>query len=131
MLNHDVNRRAEILNLPDTNLDEDLTRFHGLDLERLNQLLDEHFISREGRQNCSPSTVEFRDFLEQWPEVEAHGYAVCARREDYRATIEGLECDLTTVVSERRSALRSAFHAFCRHADELEMEDDLLWSWWD
>jgi hypothetical protein len=130
-LNRNHARRDEILGTAHTRYAGGIKPFVGLDAPRLQQLLDERFLEPQARQNLSPTVVEFLRFLERWPWATAHGYAVSRRREDYRVSLEGLSCELSTVPPEKQAQLREEFHQFCRGADECIDEEGLLWSWWD
>jgi hypothetical protein len=67
--------------------------------------------------------------MQNYPEVRAHGYVVSPDRDDYRVTIEGLECP-EFKLTEDSFGLYINFVKLCRHADELEINSE-LYSWWD
>ncbi len=129
-LNQNVARRAEILRLDAKTSAKDYAKFDELDLDRLRQLLGEGFIGLDAAQNDAPATADFLAFMEAWPEVTAHGYAIGIGRGDYRTMIEGVACDLTEVAAERREPLRAAFEELCASATQLEAEGDALSAWW-
>ena len=125
--NYDDKRRCEILGMqyPPKYLGG-CESFKGLTLEALDLLLDEDFIDPEECQNCSPTTMEFKDFMDMYPECTLHGYIVSPERHDYRVTIEGLEyCG-----DVPKEMLKLFINAF-RHADEFICDDDYLYCWFD
>ena len=125
--NYDDKRRCEIIGVEyPTPYLGGCTSFKGLTLSQLNLLLDENFIDPEECQNCSPNTMEFKQFLEMYPEATLHGYIVTPDRDDYRVTIEGLEYH-----GEVSKELLSDFIDEFRYADEFEYGDDYLYCWFD
>lgn len=130
-LNQDDERRRELLDIRPSVVDDGgIMHFEDLTLERLRHLLEEQFIDPDARQNEAPSTIEFYQFMEEWPEVTAHGYAVSIERDDYRIHIEGLDCDLADVDEDRREELKEAFEELCGEATEYEADDEGLYAWW-
>lgn len=125
--NYDDKRRCEIMGLsyPPEYLGG-CQRFSGLTLEALNLLLDELFIDPEECQNCSPNTIEFKAFLEAYPECTLHGYIVTPERDDYRVTIEGLGYH-----GEVSKEMLMDFINTFRIADEFTCDDDYLYCWFD
>ena len=105
---------------------DDTAHLEAITLEQLEKLVTEKFIDPDGRQNESPSTQEFLEFMRKHPGVVAQGYAVAIKREDYRVTLEGLFVDREFVTSQ----LRWDFEQLCADADELDTQAD-LYSWWD
>lgn len=130
-LNKDYKKRNEII-FGDDDVDSKdnwlggTRRFESLDLEQLELLIKNKFIDLEECQNCSPSVADFRDFMKQYPEVMAHGYAVSHNRDDYRVSLEGLW--FRGNVSKK---MLLDFVHLCRHADEFVTGDDELYAWWD
>ena len=125
--NYDDKRRCEIVGIDC--LEQYLggiKRFVGLKLPQLNLLLEENFIDPEECYNLSPDTMEFKAFLEVYPEAKLHGYLVSPERNDYRVTIEGVEYD-GDVSKEMLMDFVDAF----RYADEFTCEDDYLYCWFD
>ena len=100
--------------------------FEDLNLSQLKELVKNNFIDLEESQNCSPMVESFLAFMEKYPKVTAHGYAVSHERDDYRVSLEGLEFS-GRVTKE----LLKDFVYLCRHADEFVLEDNKLYSWWD
>jgi hypothetical protein len=129
-LNQDFARRAQLLGLDPADDSGGIVKFDPIDLPTMRTLVEERFTTMDMRQNDAPCTADFLQFMEQWPEVKAHGYAVVPSRADYRVTFEGLHCELDTVDDERREPLREAFAALCESANDLETDGDVLSSWW-
>lgn len=125
--NYDDKRRCEILGMqyPPKYLGG-CESFKGLTLEALDLLLDEGFIDPEECQNCSPTTVEFKEFMEMYPEVKLHGYIVSPERSDYRMTIEGLE-----YCGDVSKEMLQEFVNRYRFADDFICNDGYLYCWFD
>lgn len=125
--NYDDKRRCEIIGMsyPPEYLGG-CQSFKGLTLSQLNLLLDENFIDPEECQNCSPDTMEFKAFLEMYPEVTLHGYIVTPNRHDYRITIEGLEYE-----GEVSKEMLGDFIDRFRFADDFSYGDEYLYCWFD
>lgn len=125
--NYDDKRRCEIIGLkyPVEYLGG-CQSFTELTLTELNLLLDENFIDPEEYQNDSPNTMQFKEFLDKYPDVRLHGYIVSPERDDYRVTIEGLEYygDVS------KEMLQDFINVF-RYADDFICEDDHLFCWFD
>ena len=129
-LNKDYHKRNQII-FGDDNVDGDNwlggTRFFSkLSLEQLEELVDNNFIDLQDAQNCSPTVEEFLEFMKEHAQFTAHGYAVSHNRDDYRASLEGIE--FKGKVSKN---LMKDFIDLCRHADEIVCEDNKLFAWWD
>ncbi len=105
---------------------DDTTHLDAIRLDQLELLVAEKFIDPEGRQNNSPSTQEFLDFMRKYPRVVAQGYAVAIKRPDYRVSLVGLFVDRKSVTPQ----MRWEFEKLCAEADELDTRGD-LYSWWD
>lgn len=131
VLNRNHARRDELLGTAGVRYSGGIKHFAGLDASRFALLLAERFLAPDSRVNESPTAAEFLRFMQRWPAVHAHGYAVSRRREDYRVSIEGLECDLRAVPEGARAQLCGEFELFCRHADEYEETPGRLYAWWD
>lgn len=125
--NYDDKRRCEILGMsyPPKYLGG-CQSFMGLTLSQLNLLLDEGFIDPEECQNCSPNTMEFKAFLEEYPEATLHGYIITPDRSDYRMTIEGLEYH-----GDVSREMLSDFIDMFRTADEFTQGQEFLYCWFD
>lgn len=132
VLNRNHIRRDEILGTTASrNYYDGLKPFTGLGVEKLRQLMEEQFIHPAARQGRSPPAAHFLRFMQRWPQVVAHGYAVSRRRKDYRVTIVGIECDLSSVPASDADKLREEFRLFCHGADEYDDEGSRLFAWWD
>lgn len=125
--NYDDKRRCEIIGMdyPPEYLGG-CQSFEGLTLSQLDLLLDENFIDPEECQNCSPDTMEFKEFLEKYPEATLHGYIVTPERDDYRITIEGLEYQ-----GDVSMELLGDFIDEFRTADDFIHNNDYLYCWFD
>lgn len=129
-LNLDYNKRNQII-FGDDNVEPKLwlggTRhFDKLNLTQLKELINNNFIDLEDAQNLSPTVQDFLEFMEQHPNVLAHGYAVSHNRDDYRVSLEGL-----SFKGKVTKKLLKDFVCLCRLADEFVMDDNTLYSWWD
>ena len=125
--NYDDKRRCEIIGMdcPPKYLGG-CKSFKGLTLSQLNLLLEENFIDPEECQNSSPTTIEFKEFLDRYPECTLHGYIVTPERSDYRVTIEGLEyCG-----DVPRDMLVDFINEF-RYSDNFICDEDYLYCWFD
>ena len=125
-MNRNQERRDEILGIKGERFFGGCETINHLTLKQLEQLIEEDFIELEECQNDSPTINDFYNLMKQHPEVCAHGYAVEVKRRDYRITLEGLR--YTGLVSPQ---LAAAFTKLCRHADEFELDENYLYSWWD
>lgn len=128
-MNKDFNKRDEILfgvYNKDAYKYGGIRHFKNLDVDALKHLLDEGFIDPEEAQNDSPTTMEFYEFISAHPNFTAHGYAVSPDRDDYRITLEGIECYEPCDVKTIRD-----FIELCRFADELSVNDECMYAWWD
>jgi hypothetical protein len=125
--NYDDKRRCEIIGMsyPPEYLGG-CKSFEGLTLSQLNLLLDENFIDPEECQNYSPNTMEFKAFLDAYPEATLHGYIISPERGDYRVTIEGLEYR-----GDVSKELLSDFIDTFRMADDFIHDEDYLYCWFD
>jgi hypothetical protein len=125
-LNQDVGRRAEILGLKKSEVSKDHASYAHLGLEGLKSLIEEGFIDPGATQNDAPSTAEFLGFLEAWPQATAIG----PKRADYRAMVDGIDCDIGSIPADKRDELRQVLAAFGDNANELETDGDHVTAWW-
>lgn len=125
MLNYDVNKRDQLLGIKNDKYLGGIAHFKTLDLETLETLIEEKFIDPNDRQNDSPTVLEFYNFMKKYPSVKAFGYAVSAKRDDYRISLEGLISEPTD-----DEELINDFIRLCYNADELET-NMCLRAWWD
>lgn len=123
--NKDDKRRCEILGINPT-YRGGYCGFQKMNLNQLNMLLEEKFIDPEECQNESPSTMGFKEFMEKYPDVTAHGYIIGLDRSDYRVTIEGLE-----YVGDTTKEMLFDFMDMFRHADEFSCSESCLYCWYD
>ena len=93
-----------------------IKRFDGLSIDDLQKLLALNFADPNDRQNNAPSIAKIAEFMKKYSCFTAHGYAVADWREDYRVTIEGVECTMAHSVEEA-DAFAEMFH----DADEFEV----------
>ena len=128
-LNGDDARRRKLLEITKRD-DGGILRFEALDVKRLQTLVDEGFIDLAGSQNESPSAGEFFALMKENPEVTANGYAVSAKRGDYRVTIDSIEVYINEVPEDRRPALQEVFDVLTERATNSESEDNRLHVWW-
>jgi hypothetical protein len=130
-LNKDYKSRNEII-FGDDDADSNdnwlggTRRFDSLNLEQLHALIRNEFIDLEDCQNYSPSVGDFLDFMKKYPEVEAHGYAVSHKRDDYRVSLEGIRFGGKVTMK-----MLLDFVHLCRHADEFHADEKGLYAWWD
>ena len=131
-LNRDVARRDAILGIVTAPDPAAVTHFRDIDAARLELLISEGFIALDLGMPGTPSPRVFMDFLCRFPEARIHGYAVHPERDDYRVTIEGIECDLSSGHTEAEWAtLRAVFEDRFASATTFFSESDWLYAWWD
>ena len=70
-----------------------IRRFSGLDYKRLKELFRLDVIDPDDRQNDAPNSAAFLEFLHDHAWFTAEGYAVSPERNDYRVSLEGVDCD--------------------------------------
>lgn len=102
-------------------------RFDEMDLETAKRLVELGYLDPEEDQNGSPTTQDYIDFCESWPDVPytMHGYVISPTRNDCRITLEGLSCE-EHLTPEQALEFLKAF----RYADECCV-DYGAWCWWD
>ena len=78
MLNTDIAKRDTIIfgAYEPAKYTGGLRLFNNLDATTLGKLLDEGFANPRERQNEAPSIKRIYNFMRQYPEYRAHGYAV-------------------------------------------------------
>jgi hypothetical protein len=130
-LNRNHARRDELLGTAHVRYSGGIKPFAGLAVDALAALFAERFVDPACRQNEGPAAGDVLRFIQRWPCVTARGYAVSRRREDYRVSLDGLECDLRRVPAAEREKLRAEFALFCRGADEYSDDAERLFAWWD
>lgn len=99
--------------------------------ETLRNLYLSDFIDGDERQNESPSTTEFLDYVDDYPNVTFECYAVSPERDDYRITVEAINI----VIPETDYDAVSYFTETFRYADEFNLDhvrhNYYLRAWWD
>lgn len=100
--------------------------FEWVSVETLKELVAKNYADPHDAQNESPTLGKYIRFMERFPEVRAHGYAVSPEREDYRVTVEGLQ-----YVGEVGDELRREFSTLCGRADDFVCTDEELFCWYD
>ena len=103
-----------------------IERFDGLEAYQLQQLIDENFMTETDRHNSAPENKEILEFLQQYPDFTAGGYAVSPERQDYRISLESISLDREPTVEERE-----AFTYMCRYADEFRCDSSGCYAWFD
>ena len=98
----------------------------------IHRLIENDFIDLNECQNCSPSTKEFMEYVEDIEEyITFGGYAVVDTRDDYRVTIDEIQILLPV---EKQDEFFSLIEIF-RYADEFSISRDVdnyyLRAWWD
>ena len=129
-LNQDVARRGEILGLKKSEWNKDHASYFDLGIEGLKSLIDEGFIDPAATQNDAPATSEFLEFMEAWPQATVRGYAIGPKRADYRAMVDGIDCDISAIPADRRDQFRQDLATFGGNANELETDGDQVNAWW-
>lgn len=120
-------RRCALLNISGDYTMGGVERFDNLSADTLQTLIDEGFADPDDTQNNSPSLQEILDFIREYPEFKAHGYAVSPERDDYRVSLEGV-----AGVVERSSDAFSEFVDMFRDADAFEIsESGNCYAWYD
>ena len=100
--------------------------FKGLTSNGIANLLAFGVIDLEEQQNYSPTVEKILEFLKKHPGFTAHGYAVSPQRADYRVSIEGVELEGPYELGDLQD-----FFTLFRYADEVTVEDEYLYCWFD
>ena len=129
-LNANEKRRLEILNIKNPKYLGGVERIQSITLKQLKTLVEEEFIDLDESQNYSPTVEEFLSFMETYPKIRAHGYIVSPEREDYRISIEGLQGTYDKNYLNDVDMLID-FVDLCMGADDLQITNGKLYSWWD
>lgn len=122
----DEAKRFEIFGLNAPDFKYDIIGFLEMTVEIGKKLIDFNFLDPNDCQNNSPSNEEFVKFMEKYPNVTAHGYIVSPERQDVRISIEGL-----SFCGYPERELLIDFVLFNRFADELQIDNEGLYSWFD
>lgn len=126
-MNKDIKKRDKIL-FGSYNPDDymgGIKHFDNVTVETLNKLIDEEFLDGDGTQNYSPTVDKFIEFMEEYPNWTAFGYAVSNHRGDYRITVTGIERNegMTQINKELED-----FVDLARDASEFDVKG---YCWWD
>lgn len=102
--------------------------FDELTLDQIEKLDNLGILNLDECQNEAPSVGEMIDFLRSIDSTGwyVHGYCVCAERPDFRISFEG--------VGKKTSPTRDDMIQFVntfRWADELQMDEEGLYCWYD
>ncbi|MFO0608470.1 MAG: hypothetical protein U0324_35220 [Polyangiales bacterium] len=125
--------RLEIVDADDPDDPDELIRFGELRLGALAELLERDLLAPDAKHNRAPTAAEFGAFLCRWPEARLHGHVLPPTddRDDGAVRIEGASCELTPLDEPRRTALRAAFGALAKTADERVDDVDWVYASWD
>ena len=115
--NKDQKTRDELLGLDSKLVDETYAHFSNLDISTLKELIAQGFVDLDEQQNDAPTIREFVEFMELYPNMKAHGYAIGHPRSDYRISIEGVVGQILTYKN------MSDFIDMFRTADEFKIEE--------
>ncbi len=129
-LNKDYKRRDKIVGMNvEWGKDDSggLIRLNRLSLSVVAQLYEEKFIDPNDRQNLAPTAQEILAFMCRHPSALASGYMISPERDDYRVTIETVELP----TKDATPAARQEFETLCKNANELDIQGDFLYCWWD
>jgi hypothetical protein len=100
--------------------------FEAAPLHTIAQLFAEKFIDPFDRQNLSPTSLSFLDFMCQHPYALAGGFTVGPDRDDYGITLDSIRIPAQHVTAD----VQADFDSFCQDADEVSTDSD-LYCWWD
>lgn len=104
-----------------------------LDVFRLEKLVELKLIDLNQAQNLSPTVARFFKFMKKYPMTAAHGYAVSPNRDDYRVSIEGIQCYSPLGLIPKK--YMNIFNSFCMTSfsfpDEIILDRFECYSWWD
>jgi hypothetical protein len=90
-LNKDHQRRDEIIDSKSKKYIAGIKKFDNLDLQKLELLIKENFLSLSDKPNYGPKAEDFYKFVKSNPDFKVSGYAVSPEREDYRISLNGVE----------------------------------------
>lgn len=103
-----------------------IKRFENLSLGTLKKLVSLNFISLDDRHNCCPKVINIINFMEKYPDYTALGYAVSAKRADYRVSLEGVS---KNSFADTIKEFDDFLYLF-RDADEINT-DTKMFCWFD
>lgn len=100
--------------------------FSNLSSIDLHKLIELRVVDSMEYQNNSPTIAEIDKFLSSHNNFTAHGYAVSPKRDDYRVSLEGVQCGDEYTVDD----LRDFINVFTC-PDELEVSEEGIYCWYD
>ena len=103
-----------------------IRRFEDLTAEKLRELVEADFIDLHERHNLCPDVGTILRFMEQYSGYMATGYAISARRDDYRVSLDGLQKDGYDMESEL-----DEFCGLFRKADDFSVGTKKMYCWFD
>lgn len=103
-----------------------IRRFDYLNAEDLNKLLNLGLADPDEQQNEAPTTKEISNFLNNHQNFWAHGYVVSPERDDYRVSLEGVECGSDYDLSDVQD-----FFSLFKYPDEVIVEKTGMYCWFD
>lgn len=104
-----------------------IRRFTDLSYTGLKKLFDLDVVDPHERQNEAPEVAEFLEFLQDHAGFTAEGYAVSPERDDYRVSLEGVDCDEDFSLEDLVD-----FVMTFRFADEFSVDpEEGLHCWYD
>lgn len=124
-----VRRIEEILGTTITEYTPNAIKFRGLSLETLQQILEEECTAPSARFNASPSVGSFVEFGQRCQQNDAtatfDGIALTDRESPH------LVVDAITVVGVKDLDFVGEFVRFVWGCDEIEINSQKLYAWWD
>ena len=125
-----ANRRDQIVFGEDYNSDKysgGIREFGYLNAEDLNKLLDLGLADPDEQKNeLAPTTKEIAKFLNDHQNFWAHGYVVSPERDDYRVSLEGVECGSDYDTSDVQD-----FFSLFKYPDGVSVEETGMYCWFD
>ena len=104
-----------------------IRRFDDLKVSQLLDLLCNNFICWNEGHNNAPDVRGLLGYLVEYLGYKLSGYAVSARRDDYRVSIDGIEKDGGTITKKEQEAFEEMFGG----ADDFEVSSHRLYAWFD
>ena len=97
--------------------------FRGLNIETARKLVDLELLNEDTCYNSAPSVGEILDFMEEYPDFTAFGYADSMQRSCVEIIIEGVESDKTP----ETLADAADFIGLFRFADDFYLDPPYAW----
>ena len=128
-LNPDEKRRDEIIfgKYEPERYAGGIRRFEDLTYEKLRELAAQGFIDPYDRHNGCPDIAVITGFVSIFPGYALTGYAVSARRDDYRVSLDGLQKNRGADSEIERTVFKEIFG----QADEFNANDAEMYCWFD